>query len=78
MLKRGIAFAVALAGAFTLPSIAIAPTAVIERAARRGHRRPPIAIYRTAPRLNRSRRWAFAESYGDARRISPCPHIPVR
>jgi hypothetical protein len=41
-------------------------------------RRPPVKRERVAPRLNRSRRWRYAESYVDARRISPVPDQPVR
>jgi hypothetical protein len=41
-------------------------------------RRPPVAIHRPPPRLNRSRHWAYAETYKDARRISPFPTMPVR
>jgi hypothetical protein len=40
--------------------------------------RAPRVIERRAPRLNRSRHWPFAETYKDARRISPVPLSPVR
>jgi hypothetical protein len=45
---------------------------------KRPQRRPSPAIYRRSADLNRSRKWQYAESYDDARRISPCPHVPVR
>lgn len=30
------------------------------------------------PKLNRSARWPYAETYEGARRMSPFPHRPVR
>lgn len=34
--------------------------------------------WRRINRLNRSRRWAFAETYAEARALSPYPNRPVR
>lgn len=34
--------------------------------------------YRQNRKLNRSNKWPYAESYADARAISPEPHKPVR
>lgn len=44
---------------------------------RRAPRRAQVAHYRRS-NLNRSKRWPYAETYADARRISPFPDRPVR
>ena len=62
-----------LAPTFTPPAI----HAQMTTTKKRRREVAPISIYRES-RLNRSRKWAYAETYADARRISPFPNRPVR
>jgi len=64
-----------------LPFLAMPPAAVfaspprIQRNVRRTVRRE---YRRKGTRLNRSRHWEFADTYKQARAMSPVPHNPVR
>lgn len=46
--------------------------------AMRGQRQAPRRFVRSYRRLNRSCHWMPADSYAEARAMSPVPHIPVR
>lgn len=60
------------------PSLQIQDEPRLAPETKRELRRAPIRRQRRAPRLNRSRHWAYAETYKDARRVSPYPHRAVR
>ncbi len=65
-------------------AMAIAPAAIIEpdrpsqAVQRTSRQRVQVSQHRPVARLNRSRRWPYAETYADARAISPFPNRPVR
>ncbi len=53
------------------PQVEIVQQIASEKPIRRARARGPV-------KLNRSRHWDYAETYKEARLISPFPHIPVR
>jgi len=77
-MSRVLVGGLGLAAALAQPIAAITISAPREVKSEARQRRPPMAIYAPPPRLNRSRHWAYADSYENARRISPFPHRPVR
>jgi hypothetical protein len=45
---------------------------------RPGRATGPVSAYRAYSRLNRSRKWRHANTYAEARAMSPYPERPVR
>ena len=76
MFNRRSAFVAALLSLAALPPAAIfAARPQVQRNVRRTVRRE---YRRKETRLNRSRHWEFADTYKQARAMSPVPHNPVR
>lgn len=68
--------AVAAAVAALVPPFSLDHVPMTSGPAPRGTRE--MRVLRSGIRLNRSRRWAYASTYAEARLLSPYPNRPVR
>lgn len=58
--------------------LAMAPPAIVQPAQEERQAPKRITRQRRASNLNRSKHWEYAETYKEARLLSPFPHRPVR